>query len=494
MVATPIQLSGRRLHVVSAFETSPERKRVEAEFRESQAVLLSIADNIAEAIYRSDAAHRLIFVNQAYLRLFRYESLAELQWVPREKLYMRAADRQRLLGLLTAEGAFDQQEVEYVRKDGTRFWGRSRPTTGSRNPETGAIAYHVGRSLTYGTPPSGRSSPSSQRDSGTAHCRKNRRTFSQRGAHAHPRGTRAKPLSFTTATTAVSSRATKTPLACFGRSREELCTLTPLDLSPSMDPNGVPSAEIAAERIRETLAGGDAGVRVDPSPRQRPGNPLRSAPGSTCRRRAVASYAEASRTPPDGFNTSAPNGNFQISEAVHTAGDLDHLYERIHRIIEGLMPASNFYLALLHPDEPSRLFPYYRDEFSKTPAPRQIDTGLTGAVIRSGQPLLVDEALMARKRRVGDGPEVTFEGLEHLRHVESEDEAADLGGCAFEGGGSRSRRDGRSAPRDPRAYGESEKQVLTYVASQIAMAIQRKRSEQALRDSEQKFRALFRSH
>ena len=33
---------------------------------------------------------------------------------------------------------------------------------------------------------------------------------------------------------------------------------------------------------------------------------------------------------------------FQISEAVHTADDLDQLYRRIHSIIQGLMPARNF--------------------------------------------------------------------------------------------------------------------------------------------------------
>jgi PAS domain S-box-containing protein len=41
------------------------------------------------------------------------------------------------------------------------------------------------------------------------------------------------------------------------------------------------------------------------------------------------------------------------------------------------------------------------------------------------------------------------------------------------------------------AYGEDEKQILTFVAGQIALAIDRKRAEQALRESEEKFRALF---
>jgi len=45
--------------------------------------------------------------------------------------------------------------------------------------------------------------------------------------------------------------------------------------------------------------------------------------------------------------------------------------------------------------------------------------------------------------------------------------------------------------RDELAYGDDEKQLLTFVAAQVASAIERKRSEQALRESEEKFRALF---
>jgi PAS domain S-box-containing protein len=44
---------------------------------------------------------------------------------------------------------------------------------------------------------------------------------------------------------------------------------------------------------------------------------------------------------------------------------------------------------------------------------------------------------------------------------------------------------------NPDAYGEEDKRILTFVGGQIALAIERKRADDALRESEQKFRAFF---
>ncbi|MBL9137413.1 MAG: PAS domain S-box protein [Verrucomicrobiales bacterium] len=490
IVATPIHLGGHPLHVVVARDIT-ERKRVEAALRESQALLSSIADNIAEAIYRSDAHHRLIFVNQAYLRLFRYESLADLQSVPREKLYAQPADRQRLLQLLTHDGAFAQQEVEYVRKDGTRFWGQSSSRV-IRNPATGSIAYHVGAisDITERR----QAADEIQRLNATLERRIAERTAELSASEARLRilvEHAPEAIVVYDGDTGRFVTCNDNAVRLFGRTRAELSALTPLDVSPLRQPDGQASADLAPVRIREALAGGTPAfewVHLHASGREVPCEVRLvrlPADGRNLLRGSITDTTERRR------RERIQQATFQISEAVHTAGDLDHLYERIHRIVDGLMPASNFYIALLHSDGETISFPYYRDEFAKTPAPRQITTGLTGVVIRTGQALLVDEALTARKQRIGDGPEVTFDGQEHLRHVESGRQASIWLGVPLK---VEERILGAMAVQDyhnPRAYGEEEKQVLTYVATQIAVAIQRKQSEQALRDSEQKFRALF---
>src|ERR1051326_5042172 len=118
---------------------------------------------------------------------------------------------------------------------------------------------------------------------------------------------------------------------------------------------------------------------------------------------------------------------FQISEAAHAAEDLDGLYARIHAIIKGLMNADNFYIALFDPVSGIISFPYFADERSDKPEPFPLGTGLTGYVLRSGKPLLLDSAMNERRKVIGG--QVTFEGAEQICYVETGEPAATwLGG------------------------------------------------------------------
>ncbi len=489
VVATPIVIRGRGLHVVVARDIT-ERRRAEAALRESQELLASITDNISEAIYRSDAAHRLIFVNRAYLALFGYGSLAELQSVARECLYADPSVRQRLLELLGRDGWFSQQEVEYVRKDGSRFWGQASARV-ILDPATGAVLYHVGAIADI-----------TARRQATEEARRLNETLERRIAERTAELTASEASLRTLVEHAPEAivvydgdtgrliQCNDNAVRLFGLPREELCRRTPADLSPPVQPDGRPSSEAAAEHIREALEGGApvfewthrhasgrilmCEVRLVRLPEE----------GRQLVRGSIMDDTERHR------RELVQQATYQISEAVHQAGDLESLYARIHEIVACLMPARNFYLALHDAENGLITFPYYQDEFGSTPpSPRPLDTGLTGAVLRTGLPLLVDSTWEARKRRMGT--EVTFEGAEHIRYIESGRPASNWLGVPLRFAG---RTVGVMAVQDyqnPEAYGESEKQLLAFVATQTALAIERKRSERALRESEEKFRALF---
>lgn len=81
---------------------------------------------------------------------------------------------------------------------------------------------------------------------------------------------------------------------------------------------------------------------------------------------------------------------YRISEAALMTDGLPALCQRIHRIIDDLLPAHNFYVAL-H-DRPSNMlsFPYFVNEREQEPEPQILGSDIPIAkVIRSGQAVLI---------------------------------------------------------------------------------------------------------
>ncbi|MFO1488826.1 MAG: PAS domain S-box protein [Verrucomicrobiota bacterium] len=142
MVLTLIQ-GGEQPLLLSISRDVTERKRTENELRENQQLLVSVADNISEAIYRNGPNHELIFANRAYLRMSGYASTEEMRHVPREKLYATPKDRQRLLESLARDGMFRNEEIEYLRRDGSHWWGLTN-SLAVRDESTGKVLYYVG--------------------------------------------------------------------------------------------------------------------------------------------------------------------------------------------------------------------------------------------------------------------------------------------------------------------------------------------------------------
>ncbi len=277
-------------------------------------------------------------------------------------------------------------------------------------------------------------------------------------------------------------------LRLYGLEREQLLRLTPGQVSPEVQPDGRPSAQSAQEKIQRALLGDAPSFEWV----------LRHSSG-----RLIPCEVRLVRLPGDGpcmirasiidnsdrkRREQVQQATFQISEAVHAAEDLENLYERIHHIILGLMPAQNFYIALLDPCTELISFAYFVDQRGEKPPPGPLNRGLTSLVLRTGKSLLVGRTMESRKRKLGE--EVTFEGV-GASYVESGPPAAVWLGVPLLLHG---KTIGAVAVQDyenERAYGEEEKQILTFVAGQIGLAIERKRSEYALRESEAKFRALF---
>jgi len=168
----------------------------------------------------------------------------------------------------------------------------------------------------------------------------------------------------------------------------------------------------------------------------------------------------------------------RISEAALTVPGLPELFGAIHRIVGELMPAGNFYIALYDAERDLVSFPYYVDEVDhEVPLPKRPGNGLTEYVLRTGRGILVTPEIQARLERQGEveligAPSIDWLGVPLVTGGKT------IGVLAVQTYSERQR------------LGETELSVLRFVSTQIAMAIERKRAADALRDSESRLRAL----
>src|SRR5947199_1125480 len=169
---------------------------------------------------------------------------------------------------------------------------------------------------------------------------------------------------------------------------------------------------------------------------------------------------------------------YRISEAAHAARTLQELFGAIHRIVGELMPAKNFYIALYDAANDHLTFPYHVDEYDSDFPSKKPGKGLTEYVLRTGQPLLVTPEVHAELERRG---EVELIGPASIDWVGVPLKIGDrtIGVLVAQ------------TYTPGVRYRDTEKHVLQFVSTQVAMAIERKRTEEQLHESERKYRLLF---
>ncbi|MDQ2068876.1 bifunctional diguanylate cyclase/phosphodiesterase [Natronospira bacteriovora] len=98
-----------------------ERQETEEALEHNRRLLSSITDNISEGIYRSTPAGHLEYVNSALAGMFGYDSPEEMMRVPAPIHYVSPGRRRELQQLVTEQGGYRDEEVEFLRRDGSRF-------------------------------------------------------------------------------------------------------------------------------------------------------------------------------------------------------------------------------------------------------------------------------------------------------------------------------------------------------------------------------------
>jgi GAF domain-containing protein len=163
---------------------------------------------------------------------------------------------------------------------------------------------------------------------------------------------------------------------------------------------------------------------------------------------------------------------FQIAELATADISQAEFYHRVHAVVGELLNAENFYIGLLSEDGTSLEFPYYVDATRRGQSSRPLGRGLSEYVIRHGRPLLgrtADIDALARQGEVDlqmagsravcwlGFPLSVGDATIGLITVQSYDPAV--------------------------VYGPADQELLSFVASQVANSLYRRRAVDSLRQA-----------
>jgi two-component system, cell cycle sensor histidine kinase and response regulator CckA len=171
---------------------------------------------------------------------------------------------------------------------------------------------------------------------------------------------------------------------------------------------------------------------------------------------------------------------YRVAEKSSSAHDLHQFFASVHSIVDELIYARNFYIALFDPTTELLSFPYFVDQNDAVPAPKKLGRGLTDYLIRTGEPLLATPEVLQAMEDRGDVERNGARSLDWMG-VPLKVNSHTFGALVVQ-----------TYSQNVR-YGERDKEILTFVARQLASAVEIKRNEQALRRSEARYRSLVQS-
>lgn len=161
---------------------------------------------------------------------------------------------------------------------------------------------------------------------------------------------------------------------------------------------------------------------------------------------------------------------FHIAELASGEGSVESFYQQLHRVIDRLITAPNFYVALLTDGGTELDFPYYADESGRSPGHRAMGQGLTEYLMRQGQPMLLSASDVEELQERG---EIKRSGApsESWMGVPLKTGNRVWGAIVSQSYNEQVR------------YGTRELELLTFVSRQVGYTVERRRAAEELRSA-----------
>ena len=169
--------------------------------------------------------------------------------------------------------------------------------------------------------------------------------------------------------------------------------------------------------------------------------------------------------------------NFEIIRGVNVTDNLDDLLRLIHLALKKVLYAENCFVALYEPATEMFHFPFFIDQFDVAPPPQQVGRSCTAYVYRTGRAMLIPQRAFDKLAEQGEVELVGTPSPSWLG-VPLQTPAATIGVLVVQ------------HYENENAYTERDLEFLGSVGGQIALAIERKRAEEKVRESEARLRVL----
>ncbi len=170
---------------------------------------------------------------------------------------------------------------------------------------------------------------------------------------------------------------------------------------------------------------------------------------------------------------------YNIANAVITTKDIKELFHSIRKYLSEIVDTSNFYVALYEKEKDMILLPYEIDEkekFTSFPAGKTF----TAYVLKTGKPLLADEE---KSRKLIESGKVEMIGIpaKIWLGVPLKIGKEVIGVVVVQ------------SYSDASLYTKKDMEILEFVSEQIALAIERKKAENTIRESEMRSGMILRT-
>ncbi|MGH9691837.1 MAG: PAS domain S-box protein [Candidatus Acidiferrales bacterium] len=168
----------------------------------------------------------------------------------------------------------------------------------------------------------------------------------------------------------------------------------------------------------------------------------------------------------------------EIVHVINVTDNLDDLLRKIHGTLEKVLYVGNCFVALHEPSADTFQFPFFVDKLSDHPQPKLVWRTCAARVYRTGRAMLVPPNLLQELVGRGEVDSISHPPRSWLG-VPLRDSSGPTGVLVVQ------------HYEQENAYNERDLEFLSSIGDQIAFAIERKRSEGRIRESEARLRLLI---